>query len=212
MKTKKLLITGLYWLFIAGFVGQILAIGSYFTITLYNSSSGAVFVESDVRVFSDSSWKYQIPGVDKDTSIRASVYKLPFARSVIHYDKYERLSTKAWVIVMLNLSGYVIWLLFTWQLLQVFRSLKQSQIFEKKNVWRLRLVALFVGIAPFLELLRNIIYPSLFAENAVLTNHRIAYYYDESILQGFFYMIVILLVVEIFKYGISLKEDQDLTI
>ncbi|MCU0441199.1 MAG: DUF2975 domain-containing protein [Bacteroidia bacterium] len=212
MKTRRPLISGLYWLFVIGFIIQITAVGWYFYGVLVPNSKDVLYVHSDVRIFPDSSYTYSIPVVNKDLNIEAKIGQKQFGRSIVFYRNYKDVNSKAWVVLFLNMSQYLIWLLFTWQLLKVFKSLKQSQIFEKGNIWRLRVVAFVVGIAPILELIRNIIYPSLFSENAVLPNHRIAYYYDASMFAGIFYMVIILLVVEIFKFGISLKVEQDLTI
>jgi hypothetical protein len=212
MKTKKSLITGLYWLFIVGFIIQITAVGWYFYMVLSPNSVSVLYIHSDVRLFSDSNTTFSIPVVSKNAMIEVKMGQKRLGGSGIFYKNYKDVSPKAAVIFFLNVVQYLIWLLFTWQLLKVFKSLKQSQIFDKRNIWRLRVVAIIVGISPVLELIRNIIYPSLFAENAVLPHHRIAYYYDASMFEGLFYMVVILLVVEIFKYGITLKEEQDLTI
>lgn len=213
MKTKKSLITGLYWLFIIGFIIQITAVGWYFYLTLTTpNSESALLIHSDVRVSSDSSYISSFPTIKKDSAIDVKIGYTRLGSSAILYNSYQQLTSKAVIILFLNCAQYLIWLIFTWQLLQVFKSLKQSQIFERRNIWRLRVVALVVGVLPIFELIRNIIYPSLFAENAVLLHHRITYYYDNSLFAGIFYMVIILLVVEIFKYGISLKEEQDLTI
>jgi hypothetical protein len=212
MKTKKSIISGLYWLFIIGFIIQITAVGWYFNGILNPNSKTVLFVHSDVRVFPDSSYTSSMAVVNKDSNIEVKIGQKQFGRSAVVYKKYKDISSSAWIILFLNSSQYLIWLVFTWQLLKVFKSLKQSQIFERRNIWRLRIVAFIVGISPILELIRNTIYPSLFAENATLPHHRIAYYYDYSMFAGLFYMVIILLVVEIFKYGISLKEEQDLTI
>lgn len=212
MKTKKSLISGLYWLFVIGFIIQITALGWYFYGVLNPNSKDVLYVHSDVRVFPDSSYTSSIQVVNKDSNIEAKIGQKQFGRSIVFYRNYEDVNSKAWIIFFLNSSQFLIWLVFTWQLLKVFKSLKQNQIFEKRNVWRLRIVAFIVGLSPILELIRNIIYPSLFAENAVLPHHRIAYYYDNSMFAGIFFMVIILLIVEIFKYGISLKEEQDLTI
>jgi hypothetical protein len=212
MKSKKLLISGLYWLFIIGFVIQITSVGWYFYGILNPNSKTVLFVHSDVRVFPDTSHNLSITVVNKDSNIEVKIGQKRFGSSAVVYKNYKDVSSSAWIILFLNSSQYLIWLVFTWQLLKVFKSLKQSQIFERRNIWRLRIVAFIVGISPIIELIRNIFYPSLFAENAVLPHHRIACYYDASMFEGLFYMVIILLVVEIFKYGISLKEEQDLTI
>ncbi|TAE87916.1 MAG: DUF2975 domain-containing protein [Bacteroidetes bacterium] len=212
MKTKKLFITGLYWLFIVGFVMQIVAVGWYFYMVLSPKSASVLYIHSDVRLFSDSNLTLSIPVINKDSIVEVGIGQKRLAGSGIFYKNYKDVSLKAAVIFFLNVVQYLIWLVFTWQLLKVLKSLKQSQIFDKRNIWRLRIVAFIVGLAPILELIRNIIYPSLFNENAVLPHHRIAYYYDASMFEGLFYMVIILLIVEIFKYGITLKEEQDLTI
>lgn len=214
MKTKKSLFTLLYWLFIFGFILQIIAVGWYFYQVSADSkySKSVLRIHSYARIFPDSTYVSWIPTVNKDSTIDVSINQMPFSRSSISYNSFHKVSLKAWIVLFLNVSQYFVWLLFTWQLLKVFKSLQENKIFEKRNIGRLRVVAFVVGISPIIELLRNIIYPSLFAENAVLQHHRIAYYYDYSMFAGIFYMIIILLVVEIFKYGISLKEEQDLTV
>jgi hypothetical protein len=213
MKVQKLLINWLYWLFIIGFIIQITAIGWYFYLTLTTpNSESAVMIHSDVRVFSDSSYISTLPTIQKDSAIGVRIGYRPIGSSAVLYHNYKQLTSRAFIVLFLNCAQYLIWLMFTWQLLQVFKSLKQQRIFEKRNILRLRIVAFVVGIAPILMLIRNIIYPNLLAENAVVPHHRVVYYYDASMFEGLFYMVLILLIVEIFKYGISLKEEQDLTI
>lgn len=212
MKTKSVIITCLYWLFVFGFIIQITSVGWYFAGVFSPNSTAVLYVHSDVRLFADSNSTLSIPIVNQVSNVEVKINQKRHARSVILYKTYKEVTTKAAVIFCLNSAQYLIWLLFTWQLLKVFQSLKRKQIFENRNIWRLRVVAFVVGAAPIIELIRNIIYPSLFNEYVSLPNHRIAYYYDFSMFAGIFYMILILLVVEIFKYGISLKQENDLTI
>lgn len=214
MKTKKSLIETLYWLFMIGFVFQVVAIvAHYYLVFTMPYSESATMVYSDVRIFRDSNSVAYIPLASKDTLVHPKIVQLPHARSSIIYDSYQKLDVTAWFVFILNFTCYMLWLLFTWQLLKVFKSLKENRIFETRNVWRLRVVAIIVGLSPVLNLIRNLIYPSLLQKNAILLpNHRIAYYYDYSMFEGIFYMVIILLVIEIFKYGISLQQEKDLTI
>lgn len=212
MKTKSIIITCLYWLFVFGFIIQLTSVGWYFSGVFSPNSTSVLYVHSDVRLFADSNSTLSIPVVNQSSNVDVKINQKKFGGSVMLFKTYNDVTTKAAVIFCLNSAQYLIWLLFTWQLLKVFQSLKRKHIFEYRNIWRLRIVAFVVGAAPILELVRNIIYPSLIYENISLPNHRIAYYYDFSMFAGIFYMILILLVVEIFKYGISLKQENDLTI
>lgn len=214
MKTKKTLILTLYWLFRIGFIFQVLAIVShYYLVFTMPYSEAATMVYSDVRIFRDSNSVASIPVATMDTLVHPKIFQLPHARSSMIYDSYRKLDVTAWCVFILNFAYHLVWLVFTWELLKVFQSLKENRIFDIRNIWRLRIVALTVGLSPVLALLRNLIYPILLQKNAVLLpHHRVVYYYDYSMFEGLFYMVIILLIIEIFKYGISLQQEQDLII
>lgn len=122
------------------------------------------------------------------------------------------LSAGALAIGFITVLHALMWLGFTFLLLLIFKSLKYNDIFEKKNITRLRLIALIVGISPLFQLMKNLLFAQVLQKQVSLQKHYISFYYDYSLFSGCLYMILIMVLVEVFRYGMSIKRENDLTV
>lgn len=201
------IINVLYRCFQIGFALHLFGVG----FNLYYHFSKGFGITSQVKV---STGNFQ-DRVNFDTIIRqepgsqAMITQSNEAHAAIVFDK---MNPGAMGIACIAFLQSVIWLGFTYLLLLVFKSLKKNDIFENSNMIRLRLIALIVGASPLLHLAKNILFAEVFKEQVSLKRHYINFQYDYSLLSGCLYMILILVLVEIFRYGMSIKSENDLTV
>ena len=100
----------------------------------------------------------------------------------------------------------------TFLIMKIFSSLKKKIIFDTKNIDRIRWIALVIGIAPALKLINYFLFANLLHEIFLTPGYYVAYNFDYNVLSGVLYMILILGLAEIFKYGFNLQQENDLTI
>jgi hypothetical protein len=214
MKNKINVMNIIYWFFRIGFVLQVLMVLSliYFSFFFSKDHTLAINAYSELRILPGLNPYSPVELRNLGSSVETKIFQLPQARSNVVFHSLSEIGLNGYLVIGLNLLNYSVWLLFTWLLLKVLQSMKQHETFKAENIIRLRIVALIVGLSPFILLTRNIVDIDLIQDSAVLVNHRIAYFYDYSLFAGFFYMVLIFLLIEIFKYGISLKVENDLTV
>ncbi|MBP9690320.1 MAG: DUF2975 domain-containing protein, partial [Bacteroidia bacterium] len=71
---------------------------------------------------------------------------------------------------------------------------------------------LVIGLSPLIQLIKNILFAEILSNQVKLTDKHVAYHYDYSLFSGLFYMVLIFVLVEVFNYGMKLKQENDLTI
>lgn len=208
MKTiNTKIINALYRCFQIGFALHILAVGFNF----YNHFSRGFMITSQVKV-STGNFRDR---VNFDTIVRqepqskAMITQSNEAHAAMLFDK---MYPDAMGIALISVLQSLIWLSFTYLLMLIFKSLKKNDIFENSNIIRLRLIALIVGASPLLHLAKNILFAEVWKEQVSLKRHYVNFQYDYSLLSGCLYMILILVLVEILRYGMSIKSENDLTV
>lgn len=207
MKTlNSKIIRVIYWCFVAGFILHVIA--TLYTIGGYLSETPLIV--SEVRVIPIEFNDRLIEQTSNNSKSR--IFEMTNAHASVKYNEIASMEKNAWIVFMVNILHQLIWLWFTWLLLRVFKSLSEQAVFEQQNITRLRLVALIVGFSPILQVVKNLVFESVLKNKITLTDKYIAFYYDYSTLSGFFYMLLVLILVEVFRYGMTLKHESDFTI
>ena len=105
----------------------------------------------------------------------------------------------------------VLWLLITFQMRNIFRSLAKEHVFKSQSLNRIRIIALLFLLIPFAKYLSNLWFLPIVMSEVKVEGHfiRMIEGFDISML-GFAILIVGL--GEVFKYGIQLQKQSDLTI
>lgn len=114
-------------------------------------------------------------------------------------------------ISILLIAYYVIFLL--WKIFKSIRvSITKDNPFHYKNVWRIRLIAFAVLLSAFLEILYPLIIKYVWFNKIIVFDKAfdIGLNFDASI--DLFWALIILVVAEIYRIGLEIKKDQELTI
>jgi len=116
------------------------------------------------------------------------------------------------LIIIFDIAHYWIWLLVSFQLMKIIASLKNEIIFDMMNVRRLKILAIAFGLAPILETVKNIMFANLLRSSITISHHFIWSEKHFMMYYGIGIMLLIFVFAEIFKYGLQLKNENDLTI
>jgi len=114
-------------------------------------------------------------------------------------------------ISILLIAYYVIFLL--WKIFKSIRiSINKNNPFHYKNVWRIRYIAFAVLLSAFLEILCPLIIKYAWFNKIIMFDKafNIRLNFDASI--DIFWALIILVVAEIYRIGLEIKKDQELTI
>lgn len=199
-------INALYWVFFIGLVIHAFAVG----LTVIQSLFPSPLVYGEVRLIPIEF----ITRVTKNATSFGEIrlFDTTNSHGAVVFNDSSSLNIKAIGVIALNVINQIVWLGFTWLLFSIFKSLKKEGVFVEGNIKRLRLIALVVGISPIIKLFNNLLFANLVSEELVLTDKYVAFNYDYSMFTAVFYMVLILVLVEIFRYGMKLKNDNDLTV
>ncbi len=114
------------------------------------------------------------------------------------------------MLVAIVIAVAAVFIVITWHLKRIFRSLCYNEAFGEDNVLRIRQIGLVLIVFAVLQFLTNIII------NGFLKTH---FTWDESIQLTYafrfsylFTGLVLIVVAQIFKEGVNLKEETNLTI
>jgi hypothetical protein len=114
-------------------------------------------------------------------------------------------------ISILTIAYFVVFLLW-----KIFRSLRASiqfnNPFHYKNIWRIRFIAFAVLLSTLIEISYPFIMKYLWFDKIILFDQTfdIKLNFDASI--NIFWGLIILVVAEIYRIGLEIKMDQELTI
>lgn len=114
-------------------------------------------------------------------------------------------------VFMLVVAFYIILLL--WKIFRSMRiSLKNENPFHPKNIWRIRKIAFAILISAVLEVTYPLILKYLWFDkiNMLEKSFSLRLNFDASI--DLFWALIILVVAEIYRIGLEMKKEQDLTI
>ncbi len=207
MKSGKVsTIKVLYWVFLIGFVAHILS----FILTTKVYFSNFPMLNSEVRVIPT---KFESRVLKQTNDVAdVKIFEMNNTKSTIKYLRPELMNAKSWTVFFLTILHQLIWIWFTWLLLSLFRSLKNEVVFARSNIFKIKLIALVIGLSPLIQLIKNILFAEILSNQVKLTDKHVAYHYDYSLFSGLFYMVLIFVLVEVFNNGMKLKQENDLTI
>lgn len=105
----------------------------------------------------------------------------------------------------------VLWLIITILMRNIFVSLAKGQIFDGTNLWRVRKVALCLFFIPFCEFLAYQLFVPIVRSEVEIEGFNISIYrgFNESMIG---IALLVLALGEVFRYGMQLQEQNDLTI
>lgn len=112
---------------------------------------------------------------------------------------------------MLVVAFYVI--LMLWKIFRSIRSsMKNENPFHPKNIWRIRKIAIAVLLSAILEIVYPLILKYLWFEkiNMLEKSFSLRLNFDASV--DLFWALIILVVAEIYRIGLEMKKEQELTI
>lgn len=114
-------------------------------------------------------------------------------------------------ISILVIAYYIIFLLW-----KIFKSIRKSLIsnnpFYYKNVWRIRLIAFMVLFSAIIQIAYPLIMKYLWFNKIIMFDKAldVKLNFDGSI--NIFWGLIILVVAEVYRIGLEIKKDQELTI
>lgn len=114
-------------------------------------------------------------------------------------------------VFILGVAFYVI--LMLWKIFRSIRSsLKHENPFHLKNIWRIRKIAIAVLFSAVFEMLYPLILKYLWFDkiNMLEKSFNLRLNFDASI--DLFWALIIFVVAEIYRLGLEMKKEQDLTI
>jgi|AMQJ01.1.fsa_nt_gi hypothetical protein len=114
-------------------------------------------------------------------------------------------------VFMLVVAFYVI--LMLWKIFRSMRaSLKNENPFHPKNIWRIRKIAFAILISAILEMIYPLILKYLWFDriNMLGKSFDLRLNFDASI--DLFWALIIFVVAEIYRIGLEIKKEQELTI
>ncbi|RYD82407.1 MAG: DUF2975 domain-containing protein [Sphingobacteriales bacterium] len=211
--SNSLVIKALYWFFSIGFY--------------LHSAATVLLILLNHLTYWDG-WKYTIRGnlslrednwrpmavniMDNSAKPIFLMYKGGFAR--FDYSNISRgLTINNLTITFLDIAILMVSLAITFQLMKIFSSLIKNQVFDWKNIVRLRWIGLFIIIIPVLKYGKNFMFFREAKERINIPGHEIFSY---GIGNSFYLMVLLALMVftltEIFKYGLGLQRENDLTV
>jgi len=114
-------------------------------------------------------------------------------------------------IAMLLIAYYIIFLL--WKIFKSIRSgIKTNNIFLSKNVWRIRIIAFAILFSGILEIIYPTILKYFWFDKIILfeKSFDLKLNFDAGI--DLFWALIILVIAEIYRIGLEVKKEQELTI
>ena len=114
-------------------------------------------------------------------------------------------------ILMLLIAFYVLYLL--WKIFRSIRStLKADNPFHSKNTWRIRKIALAILLSAMLEMIYPMILKYFWFEKVLMfeKSFELKLNFDAGI--DLFWALIVFVVAEIYRIGLEVKKEQELTI
>jgi len=113
--------------------------------------------------------------------------------------------------LMLAVSYYIIFLL--WKIFRcIKKSLQNENPFHKSNINRIRIIALLVFVSAILELAYPMILKFFWLKTITINNQTFDFRLSFESVVDFLWVLVILVIAEIYRIGSEIKKEQELTI
>lgn len=113
--------------------------------------------------------------------------------------------------LMLSISYFIIFLL--WKIFGcIKKSLQNENPFHKNNINRIRIIALLVFISAILELAYPMVLKFFWLKTITINNQTFDFRLRFESVVDFLWVLVILVIAEIYRIGSEIKKEQELTI
>ena len=210
LKNKKI-IEFIFWILsiLVGIVGLGLIVSVvFFFMTLFNPNFEPFYpvTEIPLKIFENgllelnNGDKYNILIDDAYISFNINnTYGLP---GILNFIFFELVLVIAFYIV------FTLWKIFR----SIRNSLKYENPFHPQNIWRIRKIAIAILFSAFLNIIYPIILKFLWFNDVVFLgkSFEIKLNFDYGL--DIFWALIILVVAEIYRIGLEMKKDQELTI
>ncbi len=133
----------------------------------------------------------------------------------------EAMNPQSALFLLLDLAFYWIWLIVTFQLMKILSLIKRQEIFNDSVVRRLKWIGLVFLISPVIVVFRDYLFSNLVVSILEIPNHYIVFprafkfmpvFVRAEVIIGFGIMLLFFIMSEVFRYGITIKRENDLTI
>ncbi|MCG8411622.1 MAG: DUF2975 domain-containing protein [Bacteroidales bacterium] len=115
------------------------------------------------------------------------------------------------LIFFLLIAYYIIFLL--WKIFRSIRkSLKKQNVFDYKNVWRIRYIAIAIFLLAVMEIMYPVIIEYAWFDKVILLGKSFDLKLNFDSFTKLFWSLVVVIIAEIYRIGLEMKKDQELTI
>jgi len=210
LKNKKI-IEFIFWILsiLVGFVGLGLTISVvFFFLTLFNPDFEPFYpvTEIPLKIFENgilelnNGEKYNILIDDAYISFNINnKYGLPGILNLIFFE------------LILLITFYIVFTL--WKIFRSIRnSFKNDNPFHPKNIWRIRKIAFAILISALLNIIYPIILKFFWFNDVIFLNKSFEIKLNFDYGLDIFWALIILVVAEIYRIGLEMKKEQELTI
>jgi len=217
--TKESLIKTLYWFFRIGYWFHLTLIIFLFLVNyIFIDEKGLYFtVRGDFKV-SEEKWRptkeFNYIGTDTNAKPIVLLSRSGWAR-VDYYDLSKAFTPRNIGITLADMLWFILSLTITFQLMKILRSIMQKNVFDDYNIRLLRWIAFAVGLMPICESFQKFWFSQVIQQSIGFSKYFVVVkrgLYMSEITQGLIMMTLILVLIEIFRFGINLKQENDLTI
>jgi hypothetical protein len=225
MKSRITLLTAMYWLFKIWFGLQLL-------ITLIIVSLN--YVDWLSPILGDQKLSYTIRGnfgltpanelrpdknftlLNSDSSKEVIALRTYGGWARVDYTSFSEFVTfKNCMWVLFDVSVWLCWLLLLYWIMKLLGKAQQhQQVFNYNNIKYLRLIALFVGLSGFFDVAKDYLF-TIIISNEISWNGFTIYFKGSvkaQLVEYSLMMFLILVIAEFVKQGVTLKQENDLTI
>lgn len=114
-------------------------------------------------------------------------------------------------ISILIIAFYIVLLL--WKIFKSIRSsLKNENPFHFKNVWRIRIIAFAILFSAILEILYPLILKYVWFEKLNMLDKAFSFKLNFEASINLFWALIVMVIAEIYRIGLEMKKEQELTI
>ncbi len=165
-----------------------------------------------VDISFEPNFSTMLRGTDSLTFTNGERYQTIMTRSMIMVPKEKYSSGYSWGVNVLYITCLVLYVLLLVQFIRFIININNGNIFDKKNVTRLRRFALYLISISVLKCIAGLIEDSMLSGLSLsLEGYTLSAYWEipwDTMLLG----LLALLMAQVWSYGLQLKEDQALTI
>jgi hypothetical protein len=217
--SKESLIKTLYCFFRIGYWFHLALIIILFLVNyIFIDEKGLYFTVRGDFNLSEEKWRptkeFNFIGNDTNAKPIVLLIRSGWAR-IDYYDLSSAFTARNIGITLADMLWFILSLTITFQLMKILRSIMQKKVFDGYNIRRLRWIAFAVGFMPICESFQKFWFSQVIQQNIGFSKFFVVVkrgLYMGEITHGLLMMTLILVLIEIFRFGINLKQENDLTI